>query len=276
MGRIRTIKPEFCQSESMGRVTREARLLFILLFTIVDDEGRTRAASRMLASHLFPYDDDAPIRLPEWMAELERQGCVSLYRADGNSYLEIVKWKSHQRIDKPTKSRLPAPPSHDRSPETSENAPEVSRPLQDHSSLDREGKGKDQEGEEEGIIARSAGADELTRACEIYNRIAQEVGWPEVQRLTNARKSKLTQRLAECGGIAGWQNAMAKARASSFLRGTTGRRNGHEKWAPDFDFFIQQASFTKLMEGKYDDRNSNSEPTGYSAVLAGARAAASG
>jgi len=276
MGRIRTIKPEFCQSETMGRVTREARLLFVLLFTIVDDEGRARAASRMLASLLFPYDDDAPVRLPEWMAELERQRCVILYGADGNSYLEIAKWKSHQRIDKPTKSRLPAPPDHNKSPEGSDDAPEASRSLQDNSSLDKEGKGKDQEGEKEGIIARSSGADEPTQAFEIYNRIAQELDWPEAQRLTEARKSKLIQRLAECGGITGWHSAMIKARASPFLRGTTGRSKGHENWVPDFDFFLQQASFTKLMEGKYDDRNNNSEPTGYSALLAGARAAASG
>ena len=56
MPRIRTIKPEFPQSESVGRLSREARLLFLLLFTLVDDAGRSRAASRMLASVLYPYD----------------------------------------------------------------------------------------------------------------------------------------------------------------------------------------------------------------------------
>jgi hypothetical protein len=59
MARIRTIKPEFPQSESMGRISRDARLLFVQLWCICDDHGRTRAASRMLASLLFPYDDDA-------------------------------------------------------------------------------------------------------------------------------------------------------------------------------------------------------------------------
>ena len=49
MARIRTIKPEFPQSESMGRVSRDARLLFVQLWCICDDHGRTRAASRMLA-----------------------------------------------------------------------------------------------------------------------------------------------------------------------------------------------------------------------------------
>ena len=45
MGRIRTIKPEFPQSESMGRVSRDARLTFILLWTMADDAGRLRSCS---------------------------------------------------------------------------------------------------------------------------------------------------------------------------------------------------------------------------------------
>jgi hypothetical protein len=73
VARIRTIKPEFPQSESMGNVSRDARLLFVLLWTLCDDSGRTRAASRMLASLLYPYDDDAPGLIDGWLGELERE-----------------------------------------------------------------------------------------------------------------------------------------------------------------------------------------------------------
>jgi hypothetical protein len=109
MGRIRTIKPEFPQSESMGRVSRDARLLFIMLWTIVDDDGKARAAPRMLASLLYPYDDDAKTHITEWLFELERQSCIRLYEVDGNAYLQIEKWLEHQKIDRPSKSRLPSP-----------------------------------------------------------------------------------------------------------------------------------------------------------------------
>jgi hypothetical protein len=108
MGRIRTIKPEFPQSENMGRISRDARLLFILLWTVVDDEGRTRAASRMLASLLFPYDDDAPRLIEGWMAELAGVNCIRQYVIDGSHYLEIQNWLKHQKIDHPTSSKLPA------------------------------------------------------------------------------------------------------------------------------------------------------------------------
>lgn len=114
MARIRTIKPELPQSESMGRVSRDARLLFILLWTIADDAGRTRAASRMLASLLFPYDDDAPRLMDGWLTELEREDCIVRYQAEGTSYLEVRKWLTHQKIDRPSQSKFPAPPEPSR------------------------------------------------------------------------------------------------------------------------------------------------------------------
>lgn len=108
MGRIRSIKPEFPQSETTGALSRDARLLFIQLWTIVDDEGRARAASRMLASLLYPYDDDARDLIDGWLAELEANDCIRRYVVDGSSYLEIVNWLKHQKIDHASKSRLPA------------------------------------------------------------------------------------------------------------------------------------------------------------------------
>lgn len=108
MARIRTIKPEFPQSESMGRVSRDARLLFIMLWTLADDSGRTRAASRMLASLLFPYDDDAASLIDGWLEELEGEGCIVRYQVEGTTYLQIAKWLSHQKIDKPSASKFPS------------------------------------------------------------------------------------------------------------------------------------------------------------------------
>jgi hypothetical protein len=114
MARIRTIKPEFPQSESMGRVSRDARLLFILIWTIADDAGRTRAASRMLASLLYPYDDgvDGHVEttaadIERWLDELDQEGCVRRYSFNGSTYLQVCNWLNHQKIDKPSRSRLP-------------------------------------------------------------------------------------------------------------------------------------------------------------------------
>jgi hypothetical protein len=105
--RIRSIKPEFWESESLGRVSREARLLFIGLFSCCDDHGRARASSRLLASRLYPYDDDALKKLPAWIEELEKERCIRLYKVNDECYLDIPKWLNHQKIDKPSASKLP-------------------------------------------------------------------------------------------------------------------------------------------------------------------------
>lgn len=146
MARIRTIKPDFPHSESMGKISRDARLTFILMWTIADDSGRLRANSRMLASLLYPYDDDAPKLITKWIRELESQNCIVVYEADGSQYVQIVKWLNHQKIDRPTPSKIPEPR-------------ESSRALVEHSSLDKEGKGEDRKGGEEDMEGRARARD---------------------------------------------------------------------------------------------------------------------
>lgn len=113
MSRIRTIQPSFARSPSMGRVSRDARLLFVLLWTVVDDEGRCHAAPDDLASVLYPSDFDAARHLRTWLDELEGEGCIERYEVDNIDYLRIVHWHKHQWISHPTKSYLPPAP-HER------------------------------------------------------------------------------------------------------------------------------------------------------------------
>ena len=109
MARIRTIQPDFARSLSMSRVSREARLLFVLLWTIVDDEGRCQGGLDDLASVLYPSDSDVSMYLLSWLDELEREDCIARYTIDGLDYLRVVRWHKHQRIYHPTPSSLPPP-----------------------------------------------------------------------------------------------------------------------------------------------------------------------
>lgn len=99
-------------------------------------------------------------------------------------------------------------------------------------------------------------ADDLHAAFDSWNEVAVLRDLPRAQSFTDARKRSLKNRLAECGGIEGWRLAMAKISASSFLCG-----QNDKSWRADIDFVLQQSSFTKLMEGKYDDRKQQSPRT---------------
>lgn len=155
MARIRALKPEFSQSESMGRVSRDARLLFILLWPICDDSGRTRGDSRFLARTLYPYDDgrDGAIEtsasnVDVWLDELEAEKCIVRYEVDGSTYLQIVNWLKHQKIDKPSASKLPA-------------FADPSRDLANSPPRNGKGKGKGS-GEEKEEEVEEEGSDETS------------------------------------------------------------------------------------------------------------------
>jgi uncharacterized protein YdaU (DUF1376 family) len=92
-------------------------------------------------------------------------------------------------------------------------------------------------------------ANEVSEAVSLFNEAAGRVGWSQIQRMNPNRSKQLRARLKECGGLEGWEAALAKAEASDFLCGRTER-----PWSGfGFDWFVKAANFTKLMEGNYDD-----------------------
>ena len=106
--RIRTLKPEFFESETVARLGFFARLLFVGLITLADDAGRLRGASRLIASQAFPYDQAIEM-VEAALEELAAQKLIRRYQVSGSSYILISGWLEHQKIDKPSKSKLPAP-----------------------------------------------------------------------------------------------------------------------------------------------------------------------
>jgi hypothetical protein len=107
--RIRSLKPEIWQDEAVGHLSPHARLLFIGLITMADDEGRLRALPASILGHVFPYDDVSPRRLAKWLDELKRAKLLYLYAVEGTPYIALKGWAQHQKINKPQHSRLPAP-----------------------------------------------------------------------------------------------------------------------------------------------------------------------
>src|ERR1700738_123776 len=110
MARIRTIQPHFPRSRSMGRVSRDARLLFIQLWLVADDAGRLRLDHEALLEELYPSDAGAAMCLTAWLDELEREKCIERYSVGDEAFLRVAKWRKHQVVHHPARSRLPAAP----------------------------------------------------------------------------------------------------------------------------------------------------------------------
>lgn len=108
--RIRTVKPEIWQDARVMQVSRDARLLFVALITLADDEGRMLASPAAVVGHAYPNDKDAAKKLDRWFTELEAIGLALRYPHGGLVYAWLPGW-GNQKINRPARSRLPAPPS---------------------------------------------------------------------------------------------------------------------------------------------------------------------
>ena len=98
---------------------------------------------------------------------------------------------------------------------------------------------------------------EIAEAFAAYNDMAERVGLSRATKLSPQRQSKLKARLRDAGGIAGWCAALGRVAASAYCRGEV---NGFKA---DLGFLLQDESFTRLMEGKYDDRKHLANNSGH-------------
>ncbi len=112
--RIRSIKPEFWRSDDISALDRDDRLLFIGLWSYVDDNGVGRDKLADIAADLFAHDlEQDPretfARVSRGLLNLAERGLITRYSAVGGGYLCVTGWTEHQRIDKPGKPRYPGP-----------------------------------------------------------------------------------------------------------------------------------------------------------------------
>jgi hypothetical protein len=114
--RIRTVKPEFWTSEGIAQHDWDTRLLFIGLWSYVDDNGVGRDVEKLIAADLFPLEDDPRdtlARVSRGLQRLFEAGQITRYLVDERPYLHISSWNEHQRIDRPNKPRYPLPDKAD-------------------------------------------------------------------------------------------------------------------------------------------------------------------
>lgn len=114
MARIRSRKPEFFTDEDLAAVSVNAERTYAGMSTIADDRGRVRDQPAVVNGMLWPLRPwHTAENLETELGELEREGLVCRYMGcDGKRYLHLVPWDDDQKIDRPSKTRLPRCPRH--------------------------------------------------------------------------------------------------------------------------------------------------------------------
>ena len=112
MARKRMISPEIWESQDFSQLSDVAKIVFISLFSHADDAGRGRADPTYIKSSTFPYDEGRRVAdIKSALSEIARSMSVQFYSVNGIEFYFMTSWERWQKIDKPSKSKLPPPPS---------------------------------------------------------------------------------------------------------------------------------------------------------------------
>ena len=112
MARQRMIWPEIWDSEQVADLTDFEFRIYIGLISHADDDGRLPANPVVLASKIFTMaaKENTPAKIRSAIERMEMLKLVAVYGGGDRAYVAHPKWTVWQRIEKPRKSKYPAPP----------------------------------------------------------------------------------------------------------------------------------------------------------------------
>lgn len=254
MARNRVIKPKFWDDAKIGRLTRDARLLYIGLWNFSDDIGVVIGNSIWLKSKIFPYDQIQIQQFEKWMNELVINGFICLLSYKGERFIYLPNFTRHQVINKPNYEDLNIPKllidnAKDEITEQSRNTT-VSFTEQYVTKIEIEREEEyppynSPQGEE--VPSESDESDKINynALMDTFNKMF-EGKLPKITAMTDKRKKAVKARSSEHGKKA-IMDVLDNVCQSSFLLG-----HNNQNWSCDFDWIFRPTNFIKILEGNYN------------------------
>jgi len=107
VGRIRTIKPEILTDHKAAQLSDIAWRLWVSTWLMADDMGRFPAEPIIIAGNAFPGRSLTEIHGA--LTEASNAGFIFLYKVRGEQFGQISGWSKHQKINRPSGPKFPAP-----------------------------------------------------------------------------------------------------------------------------------------------------------------------
>ena len=126
--RIRNIKPRFWRSDDIDALEWHDRLLFIGLWSYVDDNGvgidkLSSIAADLFAADLVKSSEETLKRISSGLERLSSSGLIQRYQSEGRNLLYVTNWKLHQKVTNPNTPRYSTPTSANTDPGKLEDSP---------------------------------------------------------------------------------------------------------------------------------------------------------
>jgi hypothetical protein len=236
MARKRMIDPNIWQSEDFGKLSTLAKIVFIGLFSLADDEGRGRCNPVYLKSTLFPYEENIrSADIDKTLSEISSNMSVVLYSCNGSSYYSLLSWETFQKIDKPSQSKIPEYDENTMELLFDEHSTNSRRIIDEHSTPNKNKKRIEDN--------KNIKEENRNRIVEIYNTYCTNL--PQVQKITDKRE-KAIDKFIENFTEEQFEQICKIANTTDFLIG-----KNDKGWKADFDFLMRIDKATNILEGKY-------------------------
>lgn len=129
--------------KKIALLSLEARLLYVGLITLADDDGRLEGDPVLLKSKLFPRDADVnPSDVEKWIQEVEKAELIVLYEVRGENYIQHPNWTKYQSLRADRKKESLIPPPDDNQPSTNSPSDGCHDAAEDKVSKDKVSKEK--------------------------------------------------------------------------------------------------------------------------------------
>lgn len=110
MAKIRSVSPSACISPDLAAVSDRAALMFLLLPCHCDDYGVMPYHPAKLKALVFPMRDATADECALLVDELSAHDMVSVYEADGATWLHVTNFSKYQHPARMRRSDWPLPP----------------------------------------------------------------------------------------------------------------------------------------------------------------------
>lgn len=227
----RMIHSNLWVSEQVAKLSIPARLLYIGLITIADDDGRLKGSSLYLRGQIFPYDDKVTVsNVKEWLAEIINNKLVAFYNIDNEYYIYHPKWEKYQTLRQDRK-RLSLIPPPDVNQVSTKCQPNDNQPrTEDKISKDKVSKDN-----------RAVAPTETAEIVELINFFKDvNINYKEWFKNTTYRKD-LQFLISEVGFdmVANAIKALPKINSTPYATGATTPRELKLRWSKIVNFVVQ-------------------------------------
>jgi hypothetical protein len=114
VARKRMISPEFFTSHAINSLRIDAAMTFAGLWCYADDYGRAEDDVDLIKAAVWPRRRDQSInRIRQHLDDLEQRGLICRYTVNDFALLHCPSWSEHQKLNRPTPSKMPPCPIHE-------------------------------------------------------------------------------------------------------------------------------------------------------------------